>query len=554
MTNEYLAPFVDELFNLGVREAVFSPGSRSTALAMLFEEYKKYDTYVNIDERSAAFFALGIAKANRRPVVLVCTSGSAAAHHFPAITEAKTSRIPLIILTADRPAELQFVGAPQTLDQTRFFGNFVNHFENLEAPQPQAKNFWTYPRKVAQRAFLSALDQMAGPVQINVPLRDPLVPELKSENYEKGRSKLPFKFFKGQQSASFDEALLSSKTLILAGANSSENYSESLLKLAEHLKAPILADPLSNLRNHNSPFVMDSYDAFLANDDLKTDLKAESILLFGQMPVSKRLQQFIALNDDAEFIQVDPALAYRNPSLTTTITVQSNVATFANSIQKVNQDFSYLEKWQKAQEKMRHQLEKVAQEENPFEGRFVQELQKHLKALDAQLLVSNSMEIRDIDYWWKKEDSKVRILGNRGVNGIDGTESTALGIATTGKPTVLLTGDLSMLHDLNGLIIGKTHELNLTIVLFNNDGGGIFHHLAQKGVPNFDYLFSTPHGLNFEGLAELTGLDYHLVSNYADFGQQFETSICQPGIHLLEIKTDKDLSLALHKKYTAYEN
>lgn len=554
MTNEYLAPFVDELFNLGVREAVFSPGSRSTALAILFEEYKKYDTYVNIDERSAAFFALGIAKANRRPVVLVCTSGSAAAHHFPAITEAKTSRIPLIILTADRPAELQFVGAPQTLDQTRFFGNFVNHFENLEAPQPQAKNFWTYPRKVAQRAFLSALDQMAGPVQINIPLRDPLVPELKSENYEKGRSKLPFKFFKGQQSASFDEALLSSKTLILAGANSSENYSESLLKLAEHLKAPILADPLSNLRNHNSPFVMDSYDAFLANDDLKTDLKAESILLFGQMPVSKRLQQFIALNDDAEFIQVDPALAYRNPSLTTTITVQSNVATFANSIQKVNQDFSYLEKWQKAQEKMRHQLEKVAQEENPFEGRFVQELQKHLKALDAQLLVSNSMEIRDIDYWWKKEDSKVRILGNRGVNGIDGTESTALGIATTGKPTVLLTGDLSMLHDLNGLIIGKTHELNLTIVLFNNDGGGIFHHLAQKGVPNFDYLFSTPHGLNFEGLAELTGLDYHLVSNYADFGQQFETSIRQPGIHLLEIKTDKDLSLALHKKYTAYEN
>ena len=554
MTNEYLAPFVDELFNLGVREAVFSPGSRSTALAMLFEEYKKYDTYVNIDERSAAFFALGIAKANRRPVVLVCTSGSAAAHHFPAITEAKMSRIPLIILTADRPAELQFVGAPQTLDQTRFFGNFVNHFENLEAPQPQAKNFWTYPRKVAQRAFLSALDQMAGPVQINIPLRDPLVPELKSENYEKGRSKLPFKFFKGQQSASFDEALLSSKTLILAGANSSENYSESLLKLAEHLKAPILADPLSNLRNHNSPFVMDSYDAFLANDDLKTDLKAESILLFGQMPVSKRLQQFIALNDEAQFIQVDPALVYRNPSLTTTIMVQSNVTTFANSIQKVNQDFSYLEKWQKAQEKMRHQLEKVAQEENPFEGRFVQELQKHLKALDAQLLVSNSMEIRDIDYWWKKEDSKVRILGNRGVNGIDGTESTALGIATTGKPTVLLTGDLSMLHDLNGLIIGKTHELNLTIVLFNNDGGGIFHHLAQKGVPNFDYLFSTPHGLNFEGLAELTGLDYHLVSNYADFGQQFETSIRQPGIHLLEIKTDKDLSLALHKKYTAYEN
>ncbi len=560
MTNEYLAPFVDELFNLGVREAVFSPGSRSTALAMLFEEYKKYDTYVNIDERSAAFFALGIAKAKKRPVVLVCTSGSAAAHHFPAVLEAKMSRVPLIILTADRPAELQFVGAPQTVDQTRFFGNFVNHFENLEAPhiqkQSQTENFWTYPRKVAQRAVLSAISPLSGPVQINVPLRDPLVPELKSENYEKGRSKHAFKFYEGQAQVilPFDEALLSGKTLILAGANFDKDYSEALLKLAEQLKAPILADPLSNLRNHNHPLVIDSYDAFLANNDLKTQLKADAILLFGQMPVSKRLQQFVAFNNEAEFIQVDPALDYRNPSLTTTTMVQSDVLPFASSIKKVNSDSSYLEKWQNAQEKMRQLLEKVTYEESPFEGRYVQELQKHLEVLDAQLLVSNSMEIRDIDYWWKKADAKVRILGNRGVNGIDGTESTALGIATTGKPTVLLTGDLSMLHDLNGLIVGKTHELNLTIVLFNNDGGGIFHHLAQKGVPNFDYLFSTPHGLNFAGLAELTGLDYHLVSGYADFGQQFEASLHQSGIHLLEIKTDKDLSLALHKKYTTYEN
>ena len=158
------------------------------------------------------------------------------------------SRVPLIILTADRPAELQFVGAPQTVDQTRFFGNFVNHFENLEAPhiqkQSQTENFWTYPRKVAQRAVLSAISPLSGPVQINVPLRDPLVPELKSENYEKGRSKHAFKFYEGQAQVilPFDEALLSGKTLILAGANFDKDYSEALLKLAEQLKAPILAD------------------------------------------------------------------------------------------------------------------------------------------------------------------------------------------------------------------------------------------------------------------------------------------------------------------------
>ena len=547
MTNEYLAPFVDELFSLGVREAVFSPGSRSTALAMLFEEYKKFDTYVNIDERSAAFFALGIAKAKRRLVVLVCTSGSAGAHHFPAITEAKMSRVPLIILTADRPAELQYVGAPQTVDQTRFFGDFVNHFENFEAPQKE--NFWTYPRKVAQRAVLSAIAPLDGPVQINVPLRDPLVPELNPENYEKGRAAHPFLISKGKMSATIDENIFSKRTLILAGPDHTASYHHAILKLAEQLNAPVIADPLSNLRNHNHPNVIDSYDAFLTSNEVKNELKADVILLFGQIPVSKRVQQFISQNNAAVFVQVDPSLNTRNPSQTTTYMAQSEVKAFAESITYVNEDATYLEKWQELQLKMREKLDTVSEETEDFEGRYVQHLQR-LMPENSQLLVSNSMEIRDVDYWWKKADARVRILGNRGVNGIDGAESTALGISTTGLPTVLLTGDLSMLHDINGLIVGKTHQLNLTIVLFNNDGGGIFHHLAQKGVPNFDYLFSTPHGLDFSALASLLGLDYRLIENYATFDEVFGQVIQKSGVHLLEIKTDKDLSLALHKKYT----
>ncbi|AYF99901.1 2-succinyl-5-enolpyruvyl-6-hydroxy-3-cyclohexene-1-carboxylic-acid synthase [Lactococcus allomyrinae] len=549
MTNEYLAPFVDELFNLGVREAVFSPGSRSTALAMLFEEYQQYDTYVDIDERSAAFFALGIAKAKHRPVVLVCTSGSAGAHHFPAITEAKASRIPLIVLTADRPSELQFVGAPQTADQTRFFGHFVNHYENLETPQET--NFWTYPRKVAQRAFLAAMGNAAGPVQINVPLRDPLVPELNPKYYEKGRSAHAFRVSAGKMTTSFDEKIFTDKTLILAGpdANADADSHHAILKLAEQLNAPALADPLSNLRQSNHPNIIDSYDAFLTNAELKMTLKPELILLFGQIPVSKRVQQFIQLHADSEFVQVDPSLSYRNPSQTTTYMVQSDAKTFAESVQFANTDTAYLSKWQTAQQQMREKLDTVINESESFEGRFVVQLQENFPE-NGQMLVSNSMEIRDVDYWWQKGKSTAKLFGNRGVNGIDGTESTALGLSTTGLPTVLLTGDLSMLHDLNGLIIGKTHALNLTIVLFNNDGGGIFHHLAQKGVPNFDYLFSTPHGLDFSALSVLTGLDYHLVDSYDDFDQIFRRSVSTDGIHLLEIKTDKDRSLALHKKYT----
>jgi 2-succinyl-5-enolpyruvyl-6-hydroxy-3-cyclohexene-1-carboxylate synthase len=547
MRNEYLAAFVDELFSMGVREAVFSPGSRSTALAMLFEEYKKFDTYVNIDERSASFFALGIAKAKRRPVVLVCTSGSAGAHHFPAVTEAKMSRVPLIILTADRPQELQYVGAPQTVDQTRFFGDFVNHFENLEAPQ--AENFWTYPRKVAQRAYLSAVSPVEGPVQINVPLRDPLVPDLDPENFEKGRSAHRFQVSKGKMSATLDETVFSKRTLILAGPDNNVNYHHELLKLAQQLSAPILADPLSNLRNHHDSLIIDSYDAFLVDPEIKKTLKPDVIILFGQIPVSKRVQQFLTLHDDAEFIQVDPSLNYRNPSQTTTLMVQSDVKAFAESVNFVNDDSNYLQLWQVLQAKMREKLDTVSTETAAFEGRYVQHLQK-LMPENSQLLVSNSMEIRDVDYWWKAQNAKVRLLGNRGVNGIDGQESTALGISTTSKPTVLLTGDLSMLHDINGLIVGKTHELNLTIVLFNNDGGAIFHHLAQKGVPHFEYLFSTPHGLDFSALADLMGLDYHLVADYDDFDKVFAQSVQKSGIHLLEIKTDKDLSLALHEKYT----
>ncbi len=551
MNNEYLATFVDELYQLGVREAVFSPGSRSTALALLFEHYGKFTTFVNIDERSAAFFALGIAKGNERPVVVVCTSGSAGAHHFPAVVEAKFSHVPLIILTADRPSELQFVGAPQTIDQTRLFGDFVTHFETLQPPAP--KDFWTYPRKVAQRAYLGSLKNACGPVQINVPLRDPLIPDLNAENYEKGRPTHPFRLLSTKD---FPQPLLSGKTLILAGPDASSTYQEALIALSEELHAPIVADPLSNLRNFAHKNIMDSYDAFLTSKEVQNTLQADTILLFGQMPVSKRLQQFVGAFQKSEFIQIDPLLDYRNSSQTTTALVKSDVLSFLSTIDTTNiqnKDTSYLRLWQNFQSKMRAKLDTVSAETQPFEGHLVQLLQKMMPE-NSQLLISNSMEIRDVDYFWKAKHQSVKLFGNRGVNGIDGTESTALGLSTTGKATVLLTGDLSMLHDMNGLIVGKTEQLNLTIILFNNDGGGIFHHLAQNGVPHFDYLFSTPHSLDFSGLERLVNLDYHLIENDADFESFFRHSIQNNGVHLLEIKTDKTKSLALHQKYTNYED
>lgn len=559
--NEYLAALVDELYTLGMREVVFSAGSRSTSLAMLFTGFGKYKTYMNIDERSAAFFALGIAKRTGRPVGLVCTSGSAGTHYFPAVAEAQASRIPLVMLTADRPSELQFVGAPQTIDQARLFGNFVNHFENLESRTDD----FTYPRQVAQRAVLKALGsggEVSGPVQINVPLREPLVPKLDAEYFEKGRGAQSFQYIQGAMKSIYTgEELVGKKGLILAGPYNApqgtegrtkahhEAYKASVVDLAHRLAAPILADPLSPLREYNDAYIIDSYDAFLVSQDVKEALRPDYVILIGQLPVSKRIHQFLTYHKDVLTIQVDPSFTYRNGMVTTSRVVAADAIEFAKGIMAINEDTAYMALWQKEQISMRQQLHTVGEELTLFEGRIVKELQS-LMPKDSQVVISNSMAIRDFDYFWPKGCDGVRLFGNRGVNGIDGTESTALGIASVGNPTVLVTGDLSFIHDMNGLIMGRQAGISLTIVLFNNDGGGIFEYLPQKGTPYFDYLFATPQGVDFAGLSTLFAIDHEEITSYEQFRTALTKSLNSPGIQVLEIKTGREFSCQLHRKYT----
>lgn len=546
--NEYIALAVDELYRLGLREIVLSPGSRSTPLSMLFCEYKKFKVYLDIDERSAAFFALGISKEFSRPVILVCTSGSAAGHYLPAVMEAKYSRIPLIILTADRPPELQNVGAPQTINQNNIFGGFVNYNEELSVPDE--KNYYTYPRIVMRKAFLKCQGVVKGPVQINIPLCEPLVPELNEVYFNSGRSPISFQYLSGIEKARIDiEFLKGKKGIIVCGPDAFCDCQKEVIALGERLKAPILADPLSNMRSHKSEVIIDSYDAFLKDNIAKSELKPEYIFLFGQAPVSKRLQQFISLHNDIFCLQVDTSGDYRNPSLTTTHYVQASINEFIDQIHYINTDDTYLKRWRDWQERMRRKMDLAAQEPAMFEGKIVQILQSMMPE-NGRLVVANSMSIRDIDYFWKSKDQKVKILCNRGTNGIDGTISTALGVSTCGNPTVLLTGDLAFYHDMNGLLVGKTHGLNLVIILINNDGGGIFQYLPPKGKKYFDYLFSTPHGVDFKGVQTLYGVNYHKVSDYTDFQESFLNVIKDQGIHVLEVATDKERSWELHEKYT----
>ena len=577
--NEYIAALVDEFYQLGVRHAVFSPGSRSTTMAMLFKEHEGFETYMNIDERSASFMALGIAKAHKEPTVLVCTSGSAVAHYLPAVLEAQYSGVPLIVLSADRPHTLLHVGAPQTVDQHKIFGTAVNYYEELAVPQES--HYYTYPRQVARKAYMKAMDTKKGPVHINVPLFEPLVPELSRNHFEAGRS--PFNVVKphyssgcnydntsrkshvnNSNSSNNDSVLARYKNiLILAGPQVDVVEANSILSFATTLQAPILADPLSNVRRcYNSDsnrsekedidinnVVISTYDAFLADKELWPILKPDCVIQFGQIVVSKRVQQMIASWTDVEYIEVNPTMDSMNPTGKTTMHVQASIDVFTHLYGKNNNSDTYLNIWRRLEQAGKKQLSLAIDEPHCFEGRTIRELQQHISS-NAQVLVANSMTIRDFDYFWFSGESKAVLYGNRGVNGIDGTISTALGLATNGLPTYLVTGDLSLFHDLNGLAVAKTHNLNLTIILHNNDGGGIFEYLPQKGTKHFDYLFSTSQGLDYSGAAKLYGCGYTKISSPDELSSVLANVSQESGVHIIEIPTNREYSRELHKKYT----
>ena len=478
---------------------------------------------------------------------------------------------------------------------------------------PQDEHYYTYPRQVARKAYMKAMDTKKGPVHINVPLFEPLVPELDRKHFVMGRS--PYKVFKPNYGDVFSYQNRSNNTsnpsnvsnasnvsytknttdnntnnpnnsnllfaqykrvLILAGPQIDVDEVESIHSFAENLQAPILADPLSNVRrchkagaiddnhevasNHNndtnmtqdkqvSDVVISTYDAFLADKDLWSVLKPDCVIQFGQIVVSKRVQQMVASWDNVEYIEVNPTMDSMNPMGKTTIHMQTSIDMFTYLLAVKNDSHAYLNRWQCLDVAGKAQLSTAIEEPSSFEGRTIRELQQHIPD-NSQVLVANSMTIRDFDYFWFSGESDAVLYGNRGVNGIDGTVSTALGLAANGQPTYLVTGDLSLFHDLNGLAVAKTHNLNLTIILHNNDGGGIFEYLPQKGTKHFDYLFSTSQGLDYSGAAKLYGCGYTKISSPDELVSVLAKVSKESGVHIIEIPTDREYSCQLHRKYT----
>jgi len=554
----YIASFVDELAQNKVRHAVVSPGSRSTPISLLLAEHPDIEVHLNVDERSAAFFALGLAKALGEPVAMICTSGTAAANYHPAIVEAYYARVPLLVLTADRPHELRYVGAPQAIDQIELYGKHVKWSVEMALPE-QTAEMTNYARTVGARAVATAALSPAGPVHLNFPLREPLVPDMKkAKEYRQESSAVLIEDGVRTLAQSHVKALASTlieakRGIIVVGELKDDSVGEAIVALSEQLAFPILADPLSLLRSgtHKQEQIIETYDTFLRDDVAKEMLNPDLVLRFGAMPVSKALLLFLKKHHSAKHLVVDDGAGWREPAGLATNMIYSEISTFCSDM--LNQlsgirDLTWLQRWQAVNTATKEALYSLRDDAELSEGKLFL-LLNELMPTHSTLFVGNSMPIRDLDTFFFNNEKQIRTLANRGANGIDGVVSTALGVSTVSEHTVLAIGDLSFYHDMNGLLAAKLQKQNMTILLINNDGGGIFSFLPQANEKEyFELLFGTPHGLDFAHAAALYGAKYNKVKNWEEFGQVFTQSFTIPGLKIIEVSTERESNLVKHRE------
>ncbi|WP_077327677.1 2-succinyl-5-enolpyruvyl-6-hydroxy-3-cyclohexene-1-carboxylic-acid synthase [Virgibacillus siamensis] len=562
--SRYIANFTDELVKSGLTDVVISPGSRSTPLAMTLSEHPEMSQWVILDERSAAFFALGMAKKKKRPVAIVCTSGTAAANYFPAIVEAYYSRVPLVVLTSDRPHELRDVGAPQSIGQLKLFGDYAKWFHEMALPEA-GDAMLHYVRSKASRAVYTANAGNAGPVHLNFPLREPLVPDFTLENlWGDSPEHAYYPMYAGSRQLSDEQVeQLSgqisrlSKGLIVCGPQTDRAFAEAAVRFATAWKLPILADPLSQLRagNHAKDVIIEGYDAILRNETIRNKLKPDYIIRFGAMPVSKPYLFFVKEHGEVPQFIVEQEEGYREPAGNRSAFIYADPAELCNRLaEKTNMsDGEWLRKWQSMNDTAKCYL--LKQEDDLTEGSTVRIMAETIPD-GGNLYVGNSMAIRDVDTFFETTSKSVHIMGNRGANGIDGMVSSGLGAAASSGPTVLLLGDLSFFHDSNGLLAAKQYHLNITILLINNDGGGIFSFLPQNNhKQHFEALFGTPMNVDFSHLVNMYGGNYVNVRTIGELKNALDDSYQYNGLSVIEVKTDRTGNMQWHReKWDAITN
>jgi 2-succinyl-5-enolpyruvyl-6-hydroxy-3-cyclohexene-1-carboxylate synthase len=575
-TYTLLRAFCQELARCGMTDACTSPGSRCAPLVLSLAREPGLRLHSHVDERCAGFFALGLAKTTARPVAVACTSGTAAAELLPAAIEAREARVPLLLLTADRPAELRDNGAGQAIDQLKLYGSTAKWFVEVELADAQAPQL-RWIRTLACRAYRTALDGRPGAVHLNFPLRDPLVTDEPLPPDDTARADgAPFlrQGVRPRSSAGPDatvalvDALASScRGLVVAGRHERPTpLGECAAAFAEAVGWPLLADPMSGARRGDAAIA--HYDALLRVEEVARDLQPDLVLRVGDLPVSKPLRAWLASLDSIPQLAIDLEGAWQDPdgvvSESFAIEPAAALAALATRASECGTappaEDGWLERWRAADLVAAEAIEAVLAAEPLSEPAIAAELGRALPS-SSIVFVASSMPVRDIETFWPVRPAPPRVLCNRGANGIDGTVSSAFGAAAASeRPVVLLTGDVALAHDIGGLLAHSRLGLAMTIVLLENGGGAIFDFLPvaasamareRSGEDTADVYtrhVATPTGLDFARAAALYGLRHERAEDIDAFRAALEREVASDGCAIIEVPSDRTANVAVHRR------
>ncbi len=556
---------VETLARLGLRHAVISPGSRSAPLTFAFARHRRIEAIPMLDERSAAFFALGLAKQHHRPVALVCTSGTAAANFLPAVVEAHEAGVPLLVLTADRPPELRGCHSGQSIDQQELYGRFVNLFQDM--PVPEASRAALHGlRQAIERACAGTARPMVGPVHLNCPFRDPLPPLAQAlppgmtpdafAGFFAGLKATPFRpSVKPSEKPAWFQPVAGDEGVIIVGPNNPffpRSFVAGVARVSRALGWPVLADVLSPVRMQagRSGQVVAHYDAILRSQELAAELRPKRVICIGGWPTSKALREWLQQADPETVLLTDRVDNMDGLRLRTRH-VRGGFDAWCAAYSGKRPLSAYARRWLVEEKRVAQSLGvALGRAKTLVEPALVPVLARHLPARTT-LFVASSMPVRDAEYFWPANDRGHAIFFNRGANGIDGTLSTALGVAHGGAPAVLVTGDLALLHDTNGFLAVPKFKGSLTIVLINNNGGGIFEHLAVAQFnPPFEEFFATPQNIDFQKLCATYGVTHVAVKSAAQLAR-LVAKLPKAGVRVLELRTDRKRDAAFRKQLFA---
>jgi len=541
----FCATLVDQWLSLGMRHAVVSPGSRSTPMAIALAARDDLALHVAHDERTASFMALGIGLATGRPAALLCTSGTAATHFHAAVVEADLSGVPMLVLTADRPPELQGVGAPQTIDQIELYGDTVRLFLAAEVPDEARSDEW---RDLATEAWLAATAVEPGPVHVNLPFREPLVGNIGSLP-PVSLPVLPDSdgwFMSRLEVSELVDLLDRPRGVIVAGRGI--DHPDSVRVLAEALQWPVLADPRSGCRS--LPQAVCAFDSLVRHADFAADHRPDVVLHLGEPPASKVLGQWLQASG-ASHVQVHSQTRTIDPLGIITERIYGEVSPVCEALVPLLRGAAgtpWLARWLRAEQAAQQAIASVVSGDGvtPDGSNVLTEpaVARAVSALPVSLVLSSSMPVRDVE-WFGVAGSKA-VHSNRGANGIDGVVATGIGVAAgSDAATVVLIGDVAFCHDQSSLTALAARQLALTIVVVDNDGGGIFSFLPQRQsltTERFEQLFGTPHGTDIVGLARAHGLGARTVDRLDDLLAAIDDRECT----VVRIASHRDRNVEHH--------